>query len=223
MILKQLFRSTVAGAIRIGFKTPVANPRTPVLLTCRKIHSEDPLERSLSLLPWEFPNTGYMLNQLIYMPRSELSQIRNIRVKGYSFYIATDAGRRTSYEFVSVLALLPGLQLDRLIVEHADWGRLEDNGTRPNPRQVNQRVYDNVCALLQTDGWKEAWFVAPTTSFLTGHRLDNSQISAVQPQLWDKAIKARDGEDSGAECRIYVAKEAGRAGAAEDESTREEW
>jgi hypothetical protein len=155
-----------------------------------------------------------MIDQLRNMPWSKLTQIRNVRVKGYPFPhgLRHDGG----HPFGCTQALFPGLQLDRLIVEQTHHEHGYDD------RWIDLVAYADVRDLLKTDGWKEAWFVTPTTSFLTSPWYGRT-VGTVHPYAWDKVIKERDGEDSGAECTMYIAKEAGKTGAVENSATREEW
>ncbi|KAM3080422.1 hypothetical protein ACMFMG_005377 [Clarireedia jacksonii] len=214
MILEQFFCST--EPIRIGFPNPVASQRTPILRTCRKIHSEASRLLSPSLFTYHFASTCRMVDELINMPQSTISQLRNIRVKGYSFPLHTNEEYYTTYDCAYTLPLFPGLQLDRLIIEDTYHDEGDDGGWSDGAS------YYDVCSLIESDGWKEIWYVSPTTSFLTGTR-SATTLEAAQPQAWDKKIKQRDGEDSGAECKLHIAKEAGKVGGAENESTREGW
>lgn len=161
-----------------------------------------------------------MVDTLTKLPSTTISQIRHIRVRGSPFPLhpakddsepeefgwwlcastASDYGPRTIFfEMAHTLSLFPGLHLDRLIVEDVIHDSLR--GFLGHSGHVT--TYNEIGALVQQDGWKELWYLTPTTEFIESG-LDKQNVRVQQPDGWDKAIKNKDGVDSGAECTMYV-------------------
>ncbi|CAM6112216.1 unnamed protein product [Calypogeia fissa] len=76
-------------------------------------------------------------------------------------------------------------------------------------------VYFDIETLIESKGWKELHYTSPTTEFMSSLN-DPSDSRKPQPEGWDKLLKDRDGENSGAEVKMFVAKESGGKGLAAD-------
>ncbi|KAJ8060123.1 hypothetical protein OCU04_010475 [Sclerotinia nivalis] len=161
----------------------------------------------LSTLLFRFATTFLMVDTLMELPSSTISQIRKIRVRGYSFPLFTEIKRpgarvwddesSTIYQMAHTLSLFPGLQLDKLIVEDVYHDKGQYRGFFGDVQ-----TYDEIGSLVHQNGWKELWYLTPTTEFIeTGHY---SSHRVEQPAGWDKDIKEMDGVDAGAECKVYV-------------------
>ncbi|CAM6123061.1 unnamed protein product [Calypogeia fissa] len=158
-----------------------------------------------------FESTEAMLDHLTTLPASEIAQIRHIHVKSFPFPLYTHEKRisSTTYDMSETLALFPGLALDLLTVEdpyhdpdvNDGWG---DMGT-----------YFDIETLIKSKGWKELHYTSPTTEFMSSLN-DPYNSRRPQPEGWDKLLKDRDGENSGAEVKMFVAKESGGKGLAAD-------
>ncbi len=119
-IYVHLFSSTV-----LHFTAPVFGPQLPqlpshalaILLTSRTIYSESNTLWS-SLCTLRFSHTPRFLDVLTPLPRAKLSLFRRIIVeKAHPVCLLMPAGDQFNpWPFHEVLALLPGLHLDQLIV-----------------------------------------------------------------------------------------------------------
>lgn len=112
--------------------------------------------------------------------------------------------------------MFPGLQLDLLEVEdcyHAAGcydagGILSSLGT-----------YMAIDSLIQINGWKELHFITPTTQFMSEGVQYLCERSA-QPEKWNGVVLDRDGTDSAACVKMFIAKEPDVAGLSENPETR---
>jgi hypothetical protein len=213
MIFKQLFQSIT---VRRGFgKTSLTN--TSILQTCHQFHTEakNHVVGNISL---HFGGTAAMLDYLTVLTAEHIKQIRQIRLKGFPVPLYTDPEMfsYTTYGMASIIPMFPGLQLDRLIIEDCYHGEGVNDGWG------DCGTYFDIESLVRSKGWKELHFITPTTEFMSSPN-DQHQQRVAQPAGWDMAIKKIDGETSGAEVKMYVAKEPNVAGMAENPQTRVEY
>lgn len=163
-----------------------------------------------------------MLDTLMSLDPALIGKIRHIRVKAFPFplYANGNPGYYTTYHFGNALALLPGLQLDRLVVEDC----FHDSGIHSG--FGNTGTYFDIETLLESDGWKELHYISPTTEFMTSPndlRRSYRQVRVAQPAGWTELLQKRDGEDSGAAVTMYVANEAAKTGITEDPALCSPW
>ena len=201
-----------------GFGKTGSN-HTNLLSTCRQIHNE---AKSLlgSNISFHFRRTEEMVDCLTTLSHQQIQQIRHIRVKAILFPLEAfqNAGYTEAYDFADALALFPGLQLDRLEVEDCfhDEDREEH---RKSCTCAEVGTYKTIEALLKCDGWKELYYVMPTTDFMCGpiipylHRVE-------QPLGWNRYLQDRDGADSGASVTMFISKNSGSSGMMDDPSIR---
>ena len=208
-IYKELFSLTT---VRHGFES-TSSEHTSILRACRQIHNEAK-EYILPNITLHFFSTARMLDCLTAMSPEDISQIRYIRVKGFPFPVYVNEFYFTTYDFASVLPLFPGLQLDLFTVE--------DCYHDPGDGWANDGTYGDINVLLKTSGWKELHYTTPTNEFLRTSR-DGNIVQTAQPDVWNKVLQGRDGENSGAEVKMYVANEPNMAGMAENPDTRSEF
>ena len=64
-------------------------------------------------------------------------------------------------------------------------------------------------------------YIIPTIEFMTSYHDEWSRVA--QPAGWDKKLREKDGETSGAEVRMYVADQKSSAGLAGGPFTRSSW
>ena len=194
LIYEQLFASFT---VRHGFGTTSSN-RTSLLLTCRQIHSE--AWRHLPLcVKVHFRGTESLLDTLLGVSQSVITRLRHIRVKAFPFplYATGRPQYYTTYYFANALSLLPGLNLDRLEVEDSFHGFGLVEGWR------DIVTYFDIEALIKGSGWKELVYVTPCTDFIASG-YDHRKLRIAQPGGWDKLLKERDGEDTGAQVEMFI-------------------
>ena len=109
--------------------------------------------------------------------------------------------------------MFPGLQLDRLTVEDC----YHDEGI--NDGWGDTGTYFDVQSLIESDSWKELHYITPTTEFMSSSN-DTSRSRVQQPSGWNELLQARDGADSGAEVKMYVANVPGVTGLTGNPQTR---
>ncbi|KAI9768639.1 MAG: hypothetical protein M1839_003999 [Geoglossum umbratile] len=141
-----------------------------------------------------------MLDCLTTWTLERIRSIRYIRVKAFPFplYAYEDAISFTTYGFDNVLPMLPGLQLDRLVVEdcYHDGEGISDGWS-------DEGTYFAIQGLIESDGWKELHFISPSTRFM----LPNDQNPRVRPPTcWNTLLQNRDGQDSGASVTMRISK-----------------
>jgi len=209
-IFKALFKSTIVSH---GFDS-ISTSHTSVLRTSRQLHDEaKPLMApNISL---HFKHTEAMVDCLISLSASEIQNIRHIRLKAFPvpLFPKGKPGYYTTFSMHDMLPMFPGLKLDRLVVEDC----YHDEGVNDGWGDIG--TYYTIARLLVSDGWKELHFTSPTTEFMSsGNNRRNTRVA--QPVGWDKLLKGRDGEESGAEVKMYLATEPNVAGAAEMPQTR---
>ena len=113
--------------------------------------------------------------------------------------------------------MFPGLQLDLLRVEDCYQlvGCYYPGGADPS----NVGTYRAIDGLIRMDGWKELHFITGSTQFMS-EPFEEFGERATQPFEWNKFVLDRDGKDSAACVRMFVAKDPDIEGAAETPETR---
>jgi hypothetical protein len=101
------------------------------------------------------------------------------------------------YFFQNALSLLPGLKLERLVVEDAYHGFALVDGWR------DVVTYFDIEALLGSNGWKELVYITPNTDFIASG-YDHKRLRKAQPENWDAMLKELDGEASGAGVQMFI-------------------
>jgi hypothetical protein len=209
-VFKALFRSTIVSH---GFNS-ISTSHTSMLRTSRQLHDEaKPLMApNISL---HFKHTEAMIDCLTSLSASEIQNIRHIRLKAFAVPLLPkgEPGYYTTFSMPAMLPMFPGLKLDRLVVEDC----YHDEGVNDGWGDIG--TYYTIERLLEIDGWKELYFTSPTTEFLSSGN-DSRNTRVAQPAGWDKLLKGRDGEQSGAEVKMYLATKPNVAGAAEMPQTR---
>jgi hypothetical protein len=192
------------------------NQNTSILRTCRQLYNEaGPLLAPNILL--EFSSTSTMLDTLTTLPPSIIESLRYMRLESDPFSLYCDDDRSyTTFHMAHTLPMFPGLQLDVLTV--ADGYHF--SGLVNDPWGACGTYYD-IQTLLEADGWKELHYIIPTIEFMTSYHDEWSRVA--QPAGWDKKLREKDGETSGAEVRMYVADQKSSAGSAEPPFTRSSW
>jgi hypothetical protein len=64
-------------------------------------------------------------------------------------------------------------------------------------------TYFDIETLLKSDAWKELTYITPCTDFIASG-YDHRRKRSAQPENWDALIKERDGEEYGAEVKMYI-------------------
>ena len=190
--------------IRHGFKHPGApntsqpSNRIALLLTCRQVLNEAwrhlPLNCTL-----HFRGTENLLDTLLSVDQSVVTRIRHIRVRAFPFplYASERPEYYPTYYAANALTLLPGLCLDTLVVEDCWHGFGMGDGWR------DVTTYFDIEALLNGNAWKELTYITPCTDFIASG-YDHRRKRLAQPESWDALIKERDGEESGAEVKMFI-------------------
>jgi hypothetical protein len=212
LIYEQLFSSYT---IRHGFGTTSTN-HIAILLTCHQIYNE--AWRHLPLnVDMQFRGTEAMLDMLMSVDQSIVTRIRHIKVKAFPFPLY--AARQSHYPifyFNNALSLLPGLHLERLVVEDSFHGFGLVDGWR------DVVTYFDIEALLKSDAWKELVYITPNTDFLASG-YDHRRKRVAQPENWNALLKERDGEESGAEVQMWIKPDPPTSGASREGIVAQPW
>ncbi|KAF2493361.1 hypothetical protein BU16DRAFT_591788 [Lophium mytilinum] len=167
----------------------IPSTRTALLHTSHLLHHSalPPFLASATLV---FSSTESMLTTLLPLPRHLLTKLRDVRVTAFPFPLRTDRDMRyyPTHSFAAALALLPGLQLRRLVVE--------DGFTGSGSSGTAGGVVTEVGRLLASDGWQELELVTTT-----GGGAQWAGLASVGE--WDRALKGRGGK--GASVSVWVA------------------
>ncbi|CAI6320779.1 unnamed protein product [Periconia digitata] len=198
--LRELIYGHVFSSITIrhGFGTTAPSNRIALLQTCKQIHCE--AWRHLPMnANFEFRGPESMLNTLLGAGQAVITRVRRIRVKAFPFplYANGCANYYPTYYFHNALTLLPGLHLDRLVVEDSFHGFGLLDGWR------DVVTYFDIEGLLKSDAWKELEYITPNTDFIASG-YDHRRKRLAQPESWDALLKERDGEASGAAVEMWI-------------------
>ena len=191
--------------IQHGFKhasTPSddseSSNRIALLLSCRQIFAE--AHRHLPLnCTLHFRGTENLLETLLSVDQSVLTRLRHARVRAYPFplYSSGSSQYYPTYYAANALTLLPGLCLDTLVVEDCWHGFGMGDGWR------DVTTYFDIETLLNSDAWKELTYITPCTDFIASG-YDHRRKRSAQPENWDALLKERDGDEFGAEVKMYI-------------------
>ncbi|KAF1834328.1 alpha/beta-hydrolase [Decorospora gaudefroyi] len=197
-----LFRSYT---IRHGFKHPSMpgkdsepSNRIALLLSCRQIFAE--ANRHLPLnCTLHFRGTENLLETLLSVDQSVVTRLRHARVRAFPFplYPSGSSQYYPMYYAANALTLFPGLCLDTLVVEDCWHGFGMGDGWR------DVTTYFDIETLLKSDAWKELTYITPCTDFIASG-YDHLRKRSAQPGTWDALIKERDGEEFGAQVKMYI-------------------
>ncbi|PVH99013.1 hypothetical protein DM02DRAFT_23283 [Periconia macrospinosa] len=184
--------------IKHGFGITSSANRTALLLTCKQVHHE--AWRHLPLnANFEFRGPETMLNTLLDAGQAVITRVRHVRIKSFPFPLYAN-GRPNYYPTYychNALSLLPGLHLDRLVVEDSFHGFGLVDGWR------DVVTYFDIEGLLKSDAWRELVYITPNTDFIASG-YDHRRKRLAQPETWDALLKERDGETSGAEVEMWI-------------------
>ncbi|KAG7009758.1 hypothetical protein G7Y79_00001g000300 [Physcia stellaris] len=153
---------------------------------------------------FNFENTKEMVDYLSSIEATTLRQLRHISVRAHPFPIYPgapgDKTRSTTYSFGSVLPLFPGLQLSTF--------RVRDSYHHPGTLSDyfgHEQSYRDVEELIENDGFRKLIYVSIDDRFLKAYLDPKATLDTrhPQPSTWDKLIKKRDGENSGAGVEIF--------------------
>lgn len=192
---------TVAGIPQ----TSARDPGTHTLLSKSKMSTSAPTPAASAppsaQASYTFRTTREMLDALIPLPRSEREKIKHIRLNAYPvalYPLAVDSCY-TTHSWLAALQMLPGLRLELLTVEDelADW-QMRDPW-------ADNAVYWNITNAVLADGFREMHVILAGTTFMTRPNDLDEDDGVAQPEGWRKALRARDGEDSGADVEMHVA------------------
>jgi hypothetical protein len=192
--------------IRHGFKYPSgpsddsdSSNRIALLLSCRQVFAE--ANRHLPLnCTLHFRGTENLLETLLSVDQSVVTRLRHIRVRAFPFPLYASGSSNSyypTYYAANALSLLPGLCLDTLVVEDCWHGFGMGDGWR------DVTTYFDIESLLKSDAFKELTYITPCTDFIASG-YDHRRKRLSQPETWDALIKERDGEEFGAEVKMYL-------------------
>jgi hypothetical protein len=195
IIYEQLFSQFT---VRHGFGPRAFQNRAALLLTCKQIHAEAWRFLPLSI-EFHFYGTEDLLTTLLKVDQSVVTRVRHIRIKAFPFplYPPGRAEFYSIYYFHNALALLPGLNLQKLVVEDAYHGSGLVDGWR------DVVTYFDFETLLNSDAWRELEYTTTNTDFLASG-YDHRRKRVAQPEGWNTMLQQRDGKDSGAFVQMYI-------------------
>lgn len=191
--------------IRHGFRQST-NPSTKeessnriaLLLTCRRVFAEAwrhlPLNCTL-----HFRGTENLLETLLSVDQGVATRIRHVRVRAFPFplYASGRADYYPTYYAANALSSFPGLCLQTLVIDDCWHGFGMGDGWR------DVTTYFDIEALLRSDAWKELTYITPCTDFIASG-YDHRRKRLAQPATWDALLKERDGDEFGAEVKMYI-------------------
>ena len=159
-----------------------------------------------------------MVDFLTTLTPASIAQLRHISVRGFPFpvYPDDDDSCYHTHLFPSLLPLFLGLHLDTLEVIDAFHGK----GVDEDGWGHDATYYDLEAMIKQGRGWKELVFKSVNDCWLEASVYEcygadgtvaTTQMTGrmAQPRVWDRMIKERDGEDSGARVEMWSCAEEG--------------
>lgn len=115
--------------------------------------------------------------------------------------------------------MFPGLQLDLLEVEDC----YHVAGCYyPGQTPSYLGTYMAIDSLIEIGGWKELRFITPTTQFMS-EAVQYLCKRVAQPEGWNRLVLDRDGQDSAACVKMFIAKEPDVEGITNTPETRFEY
>ncbi|KAK0741953.1 hypothetical protein B0T21DRAFT_408810 [Apiosordaria backusii] len=219
-IYSHLFTST-----RLTFGSRVANDNKTIitlhppphalalLRACRRINAE--IDKSwLSQVLFKFEDPKTMLDKLAGLSFEDLSLIRYVTVRGDSMLLTYLPKRHVHHRLVSVLKLLPGLQLHQLTV-------FGGHGDKFQYRTLDELV-------RYGSGWRELRFISHSSGMLGyayycfDEALRQRYQRRPQPEYWQSVVDERDGVQSCPSVVVYRATRPGHRGDVLRAQTREQ-
>lgn len=199
----------------VSFKYPIFS-LPPLLYTSCQIHTEAlPLLRPNAT--YDLRTTEHFIDYLTTLNPASLSQLRHISLRGLPFpvYPFDDDSCYHTHLFSSIPPLFPGLQLDTLEVTDAYHGTdVSEDGWGHNAT-----YFELEGMIKEGKGWKELVFLSASDRWLEDVVFESSAADGTmtterhgrgaQPGAWDRMIKKRDGEESGARVEMWLCKEKG--------------
>jgi hypothetical protein len=188
MIYVEFFSSIT---IYYGFGRKKTN-NTSILQTCRQIYREATLimHSNISL---GFKNKALMKYWLVRAHRHKYQNIRHMALQPYEHCLS-----REGFDVSTMFNTLNALQVNGLVIEHCNLDFAISNYSRIE-------LLPNIPVLINSDGWMELSVAVPVAAFKESKRYYESNQSARQPAVWNEMLVFRDGADSGAEVKMYVA------------------
>lgn len=185
-----------------------------ILRTCSAIYRETK-DLWIDQVTFVFANTEDMLDRLAPLPPSTISQIRHACVGGRTLPLCSSSTHPGhDYKVTWALKLIPDLRLDTLTV-------LDENEPVDCYATINGLIWYG-------NGWKELRYITPRSAMLGyGYYprdkwpvFGEGYLRQSQPGGWNKTIKRRDGDTSGASVTIYQSTKPNVPGATLKENTR---
>lgn len=187
------FGERAVGRIDIDTRRVVSANRgrsLALLRVCKRTHAEIGTGW-LSQALFHFEDPTAMLDKLASIDDETRSHIRHVRVSGDPLKV-TWGYDCVHWRTTQALKLLPGLNLTRLTVLGNKYARTS---------------YETLDSLIKhSSGWKELYYLTHNSAMLGFRAVFDAQSNPrmPQPDTWQQAIKARDGE--GSSVTIYRSK-----------------
>ena len=142
-----------------------------------------------------------MVDYLTSIDSTTLCQLRHISVRGHPFpvYPVESHSCYYTHNFSTVLQLFPGLRLSTLTVRDT----YHEPGVMCD-KWGHAAAYEEVKNLIDSDGFSELIYVS------VGDRFLKSKPEERQPSTWNKTMRKRDGNDSGAAVEMFRVTKNGR-------------
>jgi hypothetical protein len=179
-----------------------------LLRACRRARDEIG-DRWISQVWFSFLHGQTVLDSPI--PNDKWSKMRRLRILNLLDDVWLDLGEDDRYYGVtSVLKLLPGLQLDELVlhwepepldgVSMSKWDAIWRHPKPTESRFSPKHEYWAINTLVtESDGWKELRYMSPPSKMLawrTSPGAEERGRLGPQPELWGRLLSDRDGASS---------------------------
>ncbi|KAF4978265.1 hypothetical protein FZEAL_5322 [Fusarium zealandicum] len=220
MIYSCLFHSTrmTWGSKLAGHLDPVkavpARNALAILGTCRQAKAEIG-DSWVGQILFSFEDPQAMLDKLTDLPTGMLPKVRHLHVSGDSLLLKSTEGS-TFYFLVSLLKLLPGLQLETLTV------------MSPSAAQGSNETLN--CLIRESCGWKKLRYVSHSSKLLGFGEIGWPHLieehgrqkyrHSPQPSLWQRFMDERDGSSTRPLVIIYRSTMADSPGSINNANTR---
>ena len=144
---------------------------------------------------------------------TELAQTQSVHMKAFPFPLwhSEEFTTYTTYSFLALVPLFPGMSLNKLEVEDSFHGP-----EIPQANWADDATYNTLSDLISgTKGWKELVYRCESDRFLQdsirrnyvtedGERYQVVRRRDPQPETWNKTIKDRDRNSSGASVEMWT-------------------
>jgi hypothetical protein len=206
-----------------------------LLHTCKSIYMEvSPLVLRNATIHCN--NTEWAVDFLMSLSEQQVRAVRHLEFYATPFKLELPKSTSNPHDdhhstsdiqlrYINAMRLFKGLELETLTIK-TDTDDIFRWPTFAIDRFREMKAYLEVYnSVWRGKGFRELRYIYPRAKFLSPHiwQCDWDENISCEPECWDRIIKERDGPNSGAEVKIWIANEGGEEVDLLDPARREQW